>query len=74
MVAVHVRWLEGVHDVGDGSKIDTLGVAAEFAEGHQRIIRVFGCHHPNTATARHASKRVIRMPISIQYRIGAISR
>jgi len=35
--------------------------------------QVFGCHHPNIATKRHAAKILIWMPICIQYWTGAAS-
>ena len=36
--------------------------------------QLFGCHHPNTATQRHATRAMICMPICIQYWTGVASR
>ena len=39
-----------------------------------RDAQVFGCHHPMIAPMKHKIEMPVCMLISIQYRIGAVSR
>src|SRR5215475_1654630 len=52
---------------------DAPPVIALLGTGPSADVQVFGCHHPNIATKKHATRLIVRRPIWIQYGTGAAS-